>query len=233
MIDLLVAIPCLRYFKGVPELIHSIETDLNWRPFIIDNWRQNRGVSKSWNMAIEKAQSGNFEFLIICNDDITFAPFALDYLVSAFRDAPDNVQMVTAQDYRDSMKPEEIFSFRPSLNGSSGPHENPNFSAFMIRPDFSSNFGPFDANFWPAYFEDNDMHYRMKLAGSVAQCYPGSAFYHLGSKTQNLDPLNPACPPAQFEKNKAYYVKKWGGTPSAETFRTPFNDPTLTYRDVL
>jgi hypothetical protein len=26
-----------------------------------------------------------------------------------------------------------------------------------------------------------------------------------------------------FEKNKQYYISKWGGQPSQETFITPFN----------
>lgn len=89
----------------------------------------------------------------------------------------------------------------------------------------------FDENFFPAYFEDNDMHYRIQLAYEVIYNqhiqYPNE--FHAGaiemnpeifrnSMTINKDSsLN-----NNFGKNERYYIQKWGGRPGHERFRTPF-----------
>jgi hypothetical protein len=103
------------------------------------------------------------------------------------------------------------------------PH--PNFSAFMISRDCWRQTGEFDEEFRPAYWEDNDYHYRMKVAGQVAVTFPPALFYHFGSRTQmeaaeNGQPLTSG---PQFEKLRGYYVAKWGGPPGGEVYRVPFN----------
>lgn len=92
--------------------------------------------------------------------------------------------------------------------------------AFLLNNLVFSKVGPFDKNIFPAYFEDNDYAYRLQLSG-----YPHTAHEFLNpeiyrnSQTIAKDPsLNNS-----FEKNKQYYIQKWGGEPYKETFLTPFN----------
>ncbi len=79
----------------------------------------------------------------------------------------------------------------------------------------------FDEKFFPAYYEDNDAEYRMRLAGLV--------------NMWKIPFLNPAVfrrsmtlmkQPTLFnnykDTNKEYYIKKWGGDVGQEKFETPF-----------
>ena len=84
--------------------------------------------------------------------------------------------------------------------------------------------GPFDERFYPAYFEDNDYHYRIQLAGLRAVTYPPAMFYHYGSRTQNEATAVPLVPGSVFDENRRRYVQKWGGPPGQEQFRNPFGN---------
>jgi GT2 family glycosyltransferase len=89
--------------------------------------------------------------------------------------------------------------------------------------------GEFDEVFAPAYFEDNDYHYRIQLAGLLAVLYPPAMFYHFGSRTQleaNENGRAMVSAPS-FENNRAFYIKKWGGMPGQEKWEHPYNDPLI------
>lgn len=78
----------------------------------------------------------------------------------------------------------------------------------------------FDENFFPAYFEDNDMHYRLKLANGITL---GTDLMNpkifRNSMTIKKDPsIN-----SGFDKNRKFYVQKWGGTPGQEIYKKPFD----------
>lgn len=92
--------------------------------------------------------------------------------------------------------------------------------AFLLNNYIYNKVGLFDNNIFPAYFEDNDYAYRLQLSG-----YPHTSHEFLNpeiyrnSQTIAKDPsLN-----NNFEKNRNYYIQKWGGEPYKETFLTPFN----------
>ncbi len=99
--------------------------------------------------------------------------------------------------------------------------EHPDFSCFMINRDCWEKVGPMDEMFKPAYFEDNDYHYRIQLAGLRAINYPKAIYYHYGSATSKEIPN--VIRDIQFRQNHDYFVNKWGGEPGKETYKTPFN----------
>lgn len=113
-----------------------------------------------------------------------------------------------------------------SLDKSDVPEaEHPCFSGFMINRACWDRVGEFDEGFDPAYFEDNDYHHRINLAGMKAIVYPPAMFYHFGSKTQTEGlPPDPGRH-RRFEANRAYFVEKWGGQPGMETYKRPFDNP--------
>ena len=113
------------------------------------------------------------------------------------------------------------------------PH--PCFSAFAVDRDCWDKIGEFDEIFAPAYFEDNDYHYRMNLAELPAIVYPPAMFFHFASRTnaEAAEDGKPIISNGMFENNRASYVKKWGGLPGKETFKTPFNDPAKTVKSTL
>ena len=141
----------------------------------------------------------------------------------------DPVGMVTCMDVRGEVTEKGLLPIMiESLNAndklSCDEAPNPNFSAFMLSKQCWEEVGEMDEVFAPAYFEDNDYHYRMKVLGIPAIVLPTAMFYHYGSRTQNEATSLPIVNGSMFENNRASYAKKWGGVPGSETFKSPYND---------
>ena len=206
-------VPVMVNFKGFTELMRSV--DIPVKPIVLDNWVNNVGVSKSWNWGLTHAQ--DCEALFIVNDDVTFAPGAMSKMLDAIQDF-DLVSAIGGD--HDQTGVHEIID-----NGS------PDYAAFVIKPEeFLDKFGLFDENFTPAYFEDNDMRYRIKVSGGRQGIVLDARMYHYGSYTQNHDGQR-VVSHQMFEANRDYYVRKWGGTPGEETYINPFNDVSKTLKD--
>ena len=93
------------------------------------------------------------------------------------------------------------------------------FCSFIMSEMIFNCIGKFDEAFFPAYFEDNDYLYRMKIAG-LNTLYIKSlnpAIYNQSSTIAK----NPAL--KNSIANRDYYIRKWGGEPNSETFTKPFN----------
>jgi GT2 family glycosyltransferase len=145
---------------------------------------------------------------LVCNDDIILNPGTIADLVDSFRDGLD---LVTPRNIRDH-----------ALTYNRDYTPEPDFACFMVQPrQFINKFGWFDEGFSPAYFEDNDMAYRIKLAGGRYGARTDVGFYHKGSITQFWNGGRVASHQA-FEANQAYYHEKWGGFPGKETYTTEF-----------
>lgn len=95
------------------------------------------------------------------------------------------------------------------------------WSVFLLPKRTWLKIGKFDEQFFPAYCEDSDYQYRMSLAGIepyrtpeiFPQTYRVSMTTHKEpEKYRNL-----------FANNKVLYRKKWGGNPSEERFKKPYN----------
>jgi GT2 family glycosyltransferase len=95
-----------------------------------------------------------------------------------------------------------------------------NWCSFILSVNAYLKVGKFDENFFPAYFEDNDYFRRMQLAGVTIIVNPmlNPVVYRNSMTIQKTPELNNG-----FEKNRQYYISKWGGQPTQETFSTPFN----------
>jgi GT2 family glycosyltransferase len=200
-------VPVLVNFEGFTMLMHSVDEPV--QPFVIPNWDKNIGVSGGWNDGIRRAIDAGCDHALVCNDDITLFPGT----IAKLRESVQEYDMVTAINTRDGGQTDE-----PQFP------EGPDFSCFMIKPaEFVEKFGWFDEEFFPAYFEDNDMHYRIRVAGGVAVCRTDAKMHHAGSVTQNWGG-SPKVTSRMFEDNRAYYASKWGGVPGNEKYTTPFGE---------
>lgn len=90
---------------------------------------------------------------------------------------------------------------------------------FIINWDLYNHIGDFDEKFFPAYFEDNDYAYRLKLEGvkPIQHEFLNPEIFRNSMTIQKSPELN-----VNFEKNKQYYIQKWGGLPGEETRTTEF-----------
>lgn len=205
-------VPVLVNFRGFAELMASV--DLPVRLYVIPNWIRNRRVSvaAAWNQGISMAQSEGADVVHVVNDDVVLMRGCLAAMARALDLVPE-VLLVSGTEVTTTL-----------LNLT----ERATYSCFTVRSDFlSATGGGFDEEFSPAYFEDDDMRYRLSLLAKkkgVPWCdrRASSARYcHDRSATRRLDPS--AVSDQDFSSNRDRYTLKWGGPPGQETLTTPFN----------
>lgn len=127
-------VPTLNNFKGLAELFNSL-WGIALTPFVVNNWDDNRGVSKAWNIVLDQTMS--FDLTVICNDDITFAENSFQALLKAWNNRFSDCIMVTG-----------------SCGGGEVFRGMPDYSCFAINAaEYVDKIGKFDENFSPAYFE--------------------------------------------------------------------------------
>ena len=230
MVKVGVVIPVMSQFELAIKALESITVTNRyaWQAIIINNWDSNNGVAHAWNLGAKSAIDCGANYILIINDDIILAPHTVDHLIKLLSENPD-IGVVTATDYRDSISPAEV-KVMDNPNYEIEFLDAPNFACFMLTPAMYNYIGRFDENFSPAYFEDNDYCYRTILSGHRCVRSQNAAFYHYGSRTQNSG--DPVVPSPVFERNRDYYVNKWGGLPDRETRTKPWNNENLDWTAV-
>jgi len=92
--------------------------------------------------------------------------------------------------------------------------------AFILENKTFEKVGKFDESFFPAYYEDNDYEYRLRLLGIPVKLDPLlNPYMYRSNSTSDKEPSVKNF----IETNKRYYVNKWGGLPKKETYTKPFN----------
>src|SRR3990167_2883511 len=157
----------LNNFKGLAESIHSIKTQHDYRLYIADQWRYNKPLAKAWNDMAKQAFADGCDYVLICNDDILFAPECIDALVNELiRLRPEQVLMTSPNNIiLELADPYAILQYYRKNTDPIGVSDHPNFSCFCVGPEYFEKVGWFDENFAPAWFEDNDAHRRAELLG--------------------------------------------------------------------
>jgi len=201
---------------------HIRQTLERYRIHYVEN-RKNLGFSGSVNQAMKWAFYSGLRFLLMASSDTVFHPQAIDHLVSRILEG--DVILVSPSDVRGQIPgPDQLIGLCVPI-----PRETPisnrdgyptGMAAFIIEPTrFLSTIGYFDEGFSPAYYEDNDILYRIRLRGEKAIVYEPSMIYHHGRGTSE------AIGVSDWSLQRDYYVKKWGGPPGSEIYRNPFNEP--------
>ena len=212
----------LNNFKGLAETLHSIKTEHDWNLYIVDQWRWNRPLSKAWNDAAMHAFDEGCDYALVCNDDILFSPDCIDAMVREYERLHDEgVLMVTPNNIMlELAMPEDILTYQLPEGTPASASDHPNFSCFLITREYFEKIGFFDENFIPAWYEDNDSHYRSKLLGYREVCTNLAPMVHFGGvATSKME--NPSS-----EASHRYYLKKWGSVnrTGEEAFKTPYNE---------
>jgi len=193
---------------------------------------EENNVSRAWNRGISHLLNRGCEYVFVPNLDIVLQPGALDRLVEHAGHDPANAAILWTManwHYRWDINENPGIAHAPIIdNWVPYPH----FSAFMVDHRLFEEVGPFDENFRPAYNEDIDMHWRIKLAGKEALQYEGARFYHYGSITIRSDPALNEANNATHAAGNLYFTQKWGFKPATADdpftdgmYRFPFNDP--------
>ena len=217
MIKVGLVIPILNNFDQAIDLIYSAKTKENeLKVYIQPQYRYQLPLSQAWNNGMKQAITDGCDYIIIANDDTLFAPWSIDAWVDAMSQEPDKIVLTAPLHIVFSDEDTDYKYIEKEL-----------FSMVMVRANFWEKCGWFDENFDPCWWEDNDMHYRIKLLGYDIKKFQ-IPYIHLGNQTTKKMKL-----PINSVKSQQYYEKKWGSTNRnlIERYKNPYNDTNLTPKD--
>ena len=194
--------------------------------FDVIRFDQNQGLQKACNAILDYGFQNGFDCVFIGNNDTLFHKQVITSLVGAYSALQSDTVLVSAINVKgECATPESVFNIDPQSKAYLSSNEHPDFSAFMVSKRFYDEVGEADEGFYPALFEDNDLHRRIKMAGLYAFNCPTALFYHYASGTiQSPEYETGRVQGDKFNKNRQYYTTKWGGSPSYEQFTRPFGN---------
>ena len=154
------------------------------------------GLARSFNYFLHKYDDD----IIISNDDAIFHKETIELLTAAAHENPNEIFFV----------PDNYW-------------EN-HWSLFLQRKDSLSIIGEYDGNYFPAYFEDADYLYRMKLKGYKPFVVKECTYTHEDGGSNSIKQI---ADKISFNKRFAqlgqYFTSKWGGLRNNESYTKPFN----------
>lgn len=218
-------------FKGAIEALQSVRTEHDWQPYFQPQHRNQISLAAAWNKMAKEAFADGCDYALICNDDILFAPDTIDAMVREHQrlNETENVVMVTPNNILAELNGDiwAILDYKIPEGVETSFSDHPNFSCFLIGPDYFEKIGTFDENFWPAWYEDNDSHRRAQLLGYREICTTAAPMIHIGGVSTSMM-ANPSS-----ETSRLYYMKKWGGIPwpASEVYDHPYNDETISPKE--
>lgn len=240
-----VVIPYLNCEHYVEELVLSLESKYPLKIFLYNNGSKegidktmservlegdveyvrsftNIGVAAAWNRGLHHLFSfENINNVLVLNNDVLLHPEAIDRLVAAIDS--NYFPIITGTDVaKQCARPVDINTIR--LPDAHYYTDAPEFSCFMISRAGYKMIGDFDTKFFPAYYEDNDYHYRAKLLKERLVKLNTALYYHYGSRTIRENKDVDDVVNTYYLQNERYYVTKWGGKPGEEKYKTPFNE---------
>jgi len=216
-------IPTVGLRKYLQQTIESIVTAYHVKLLVIDNNSQdgttewlkqcgyeyilnpeNYGVAKSWNQILDWARShNNFELCFIMNNDIVLHPVAVDNMINAVLD--DGKEAIPGVDV--GTHPNMLATVTKPIPRY---FSAMNFSCFGLAAETVKKIGLFDENFKGGYYEDNDMHQRMRIGGINCSADRWAPFSHYSSRTVQEGGVNIT---KNFIENREYFIRKWGFLP--------------------
>ncbi len=178
-----------------------------------------RSVAGAWNEGCDRAVADGTDYLALIANDTRLEADCLDQLVAfGARRQADLWSGISTTGGNDSDADQVS--------------DGADFSCVMFPPATRTRFGPFDDNFRPAYFEDNDYYGRIVLGGGRCCVVHAARFFHHGSLTITADADMAHHVRHWFEENRNYFARKWGVAVPENTadgvlrhyYRHPFND---------
>ena len=241
--DLAIIVPVLNCLDYTKQMIPTIKTKRPYNLILIDNgstdgtrdyfhelakdkrvWHlsrdENIGVSGAWNEGVRFAKNElDARLFFIPNNDAILHPDCIDILADAVEGS--NIGLVSATDVSGQV-PRVLDTLTQLVPAKEELVDAPDFSCFLIKLETFLRIGYFDKKFFPAYFEDNDYHYRLKLGGMRGVKSRRALYYHFGSRTIKSGAKISDSANLGYTINRDYYRQKWGGLPGHEKFTEAF-----------
>lgn len=231
------------FVVGKPDDMETIEyLKSEGFPFVYHTY--NKGFPSAINDMYDFAwKMNNYDYLIIAGNDIYAYPYAVDSLIEVanttknvwvgalevnvkniYQEFPESRSCFYGENYNYNFtgRPWECFKNFSDQVGIVEKSTSDIHNLCLFKKEVMEKLGYIDVNFYPAYFEDNDYVHRQGLEGTVESCNVSNArYFHFWSRTihQGSGGSNNTF----FDRNKEYYIKKWGGEPGHERFSIPFD----------
>lgn len=181
---------------GRPDALDSFKAKYpDWK---IYHFGKNLGFSGSCNWAVELFP--NEDSYLLCNDDGQFQPGCLKRMCDAAEKYAKDVHMIYV-------------------------NENSAFDICVWTRKGIKDFGLFDENFYPAYYEDNEMRFRFSLSDKFKAYIIPPPFPVFHGKPRACGTKYHAMMKALKPINEDYMLRKWGSLDDKPVFKTPFNIP--------
>jgi GT2 family glycosyltransferase len=212
---------CNRLHARVPEVLREdLQSQFQGQVVVVHESGVERSVAGAWNKGCELALANGADYLAIVANDTRLREDCLDELVAFGERSATDLWSAISFNNRSHFDPSEVT-------------DGADFSCFMIRQETLLRHGFFDPNYRPAYFEDNDFYGRVVLGGGECMVVHSAQFFHHGSMTVREDAEMAHHVSHWFEKNRAYFTRKWGVAEPENSregvlrcyYRHPFNDP--------
>lgn len=230
--EFILVIPTLGARGLVFRLLSALELDRPVRLLVDD--RPGLAVAEKWNAGLDLALEIGVPAIFL-NDDILPWPGALATLFLS------RGELVTGETTVNLPR----LDVEPQVGSRGG------FALFLLAPTAIQRLeawererwpeepwegyrpGRFDQLFAPAYFEDSDLYYRLKLAGVEEEIVPARYYHELtagpnggcfvGCISTMADPERWKRHRRIIQRNGDRYLAKWGGKPGEERFTVPFD----------
>jgi hypothetical protein len=155
----------------------------------------NIGVARAWNIGAREVVEKNIDYLIVMSSSMLFGVMKETTLLR---------QIATYKGF-------EIIEA-----------EGHSWHLIAFKRDLFLEIGYFDENFYPAYFEDIDFAFRLRLLNQKRRW----ATFWVNAISQSTAKHSHLCSAEPLLK---YYKAKWGGDKGAETYNLPFNNKPIEY----
>jgi len=208
--DLALIVPVLSEFELFAEAVASIDYPVH--PYIIRNWDNNIGCSAGWNKGIKKAMSDGYRYALIINDDVIMTKGTIKKIYDVLLES--NALIASPNVIIPKLKAEPWHTKQGLIEGI-------HWSCFIVDMyKLIETCGWFDENFYPAYFEDSDMNYRISFNKDL-RCYIDTDVIFFHKENATSEKYNT---PENYQRCEEYFISKWGGVPGEEKFDNPFNN---------
>lgn len=177
--------------NGSQGIQHELIDELIWN-------ETNLGYTGGTNQILQEAKNDDADWCLILNDDITVVPDFMKKLLPLLELCKEKWLLTPDWEWA--------------------------CIAFSKEGIKNLEFKPgqwLDEQFWPGYYSDNDLHWRIKCTGREAEVLIGGVpeltpWIKEKSKTKEL------APELNHLAAMPLYIKKWGGLPGRETEKTPY-----------
>jgi len=172
-------------------------------------------VPEAWNAGMRQALKGDYDYALLCNNDIILSPTYIDIVIEvAERRA---LWAVTGAVFNRNESTLDKFVYQTqNVEQTLFAIGSGDYSAVLLSKECMKNIGAFDGRFSPRYQSDEDHALRLRLLGHSMLKTFKTTFYHMSGAVMLASPETSLQYDAEWKANVELFKQKWHVDPYAE-----------------